>query len=60
MSIYFNGYPPINTSIIAVKKISKAVERFEGKIRKTTTNMGTHNGNIALLKLFRSISIFER
>jgi hypothetical protein len=47
---YLKGYPPIKINVIIIKKIIAAVEKFDGKIKKTTRIIGIHNGNIVLEK----------
>jgi hypothetical protein len=38
VSIYFNGYFPINTSISIIAKINAVVEKLAGKIRTRVIN----------------------
>ena len=57
---YFIGYPATKDTIKTIKNKSAAVERFEGKINKTTMNIGSHNSINELLKeIFLSLC-FEK
>ena len=47
---YLKGYPPIKINVIIIKKIIAAVEKFDGKIKKTPRRIVIHHGNIALEK----------
>jgi len=54
------GYPPIKINVIIIKKIIAAVEKFDGKIKKTTRIIGIHNGNIVLEKFIFLLKFFDK